>query len=621
MATASHPANLLLPLSLAVGLVLGAGGCESPPPERSTRPVAPVITRDVPRVLRGTVGSECTPLEANPLLVSAYGVVVGLRGTGSSDIPIPIRAELEREAALHGFGQTSSGLGVTPTQLLNDPNTAAVVVQGVVPPGAPAGYRFDLVVGTVMGSSTSSLESGRLFTMELRPGAPTVGRAQRRAVAKGGGELFLNPFVEPGSRGSTGFTQTTGRVLNGGVVLESRPLRLLLDNPSHARTRAIVDAVNRKFPRRYGKEETARGLDGETIQLSVPREYHENPAEFLQLVLHTRIDQRFPEEYARRYVESLIAQPELAVRISWCLQALGRTSLPALQGLYDFPEVRPRLVALRAGAKLGDPRVAPYLLELAQTGPQFLRDDAITLLGDLPGPDPQVNRALQALVDDEELAVRLAAYEALARRGDWSIDTEPVEGKFRVDFIEAEKPLLYASLQDTPRLVVFGKVELRRPTLISTWSDRLIVSAATSDDPLRVYYRPMGERSNPATFEAEPDVGEFIRILGHKTTIEQPSPGLDLSYSETIGALYQIWLGGGLNAPFVAEQDRLTSELLAASDVYIPPARADSPRDALAEPVEGGEAVSAEEATQTAPVERPGYVVPLRPKTEDPDKQ
>ncbi|MFG0252741.1 MAG: flagellar basal body P-ring protein FlgI [Phycisphaerales bacterium JB038] len=618
MATAPRTTPLLTPLCLAVSLALGVAGCEPPPPTPSTRSVAPVITRDIPRVLRGTIGSECSPLAANPLLVSAYGVVVGLRGTGSSDIPIPIRAELEREAALHGFGQVSSGLRVTPTQLLNDPNTAAVVVQGVVPPGAPAGHRFDLVVGAVNGTSTTSLEGGRLFTMELRPGAPTVGRAQRRAIAKGGGELFLNPFVEPGGREGTGYIQTTGRILNGGVVLESRPLQLVLDNPSHARVRAIVDAINRKFPRRYGQEETARGLDGESVELSVPREYHDNPAEFLQLVLHTRIDQRFPEEYARRYVESLIAQPELAVRISWCLQALGRTSLPALQDLYDFPEVRPRLVALRAGAQLEDPRVAPHLIDLAATGPQFLRDEAIALLGDLPGPDPNITQALQQLVDDDELAVRLAAYEALAKRRDWSIATETVGEKFRVDFIEAEKPLLYASLQETPRLVVFGDVEIKPSTLISTWSGRLILSAATPEEPVRIYYRPLGERSNPATFEAEPEVSGLIRMLGHKTTVEQPEPGFDLSYSETIGALYEIWRGGGLNAPFVAEQDRLTSELLAASDVYLPPARADSPRDTAPEPT-AAEATA--EASETEPVEPRGYVVPLQPRTDDPDKQ
>jgi hypothetical protein len=352
----------------------------------------------------------------------------------------------------------------------------------------------------------------------------------------------------------------------------------------------------------------------------VPTDYYDNPAEFLQLVLHTRIDQRFPEEFARRYVESLIDQPELAVRISWCLQALGRTALPALQDLYDFPEVRPRLVALRAGAKLGDPRVAPHLIDVAEDGPEFLRDEAIGLLGDLPGVDPQVNQALYRLVDDDLLAVRLAAYEALARRGDWNIATDKVGNKFRVDYVRARKPLLYASLQNTPRLVVFGDVELERPSVVSTWSDRLILTAPTPDDPIRVYYRPLGEGSNPATFETEPDIGEFVHALGHKTTIEQPAPGLDLSYSQTIGALYRIWQEGALNAPFVAEQDRLTSEIVAASDTYVPPARPDSPRDPIAEQAEEAEPAELQ-AEQPDQPRKPIYVVPLPQKQQEEEEK
>ena len=601
-------------LCLAVLMLFGIEGCKPKKPIRNPRSSAPAVVRDVPPILRGTIGAEASIVDPSRLIVSSYGIVVGLSGTGSSDIPIPIRSELEREAALHGFGQASSGLKVTPTELLNDLNTAAVIVEGVIPPGAPAGYRFDLAVTIIPGTSTTSLEGGRLFSTDLRPGLPSVGRAQSHAIAKGGGPIFLNPFAEPGKLEAEGALQTTGRILNGGVVTESRPLELRVDNPSHARVRVIVDAINRNFPRQYGMEDTARGLNDERIRLNVPSQYREDPESFIQLILHTRIDQRFPGEFARKYVQALESQPELSNKITWCLQALGTKSLPVLKELYDYSEVKPRLAALRAGAMLGDPLVIPRLVELAEKGAPFLRPDAIRLLAYIPGPNPRIHKSLYKFIDDDDLSVRIAAYETLVARDDWNIKTVIVDGKMRIDYVPSAKPLVYASLQKKPRLVVFGDVKLKTPILISAWSDRLLINA-DGKGPIRLYYRPLRPGETPIVMNVDQDAVGFIQQLGHKTTIEEPEPGLNLSYSETIGALYAIAQQGGLNAPFEAEQDRLTNELLAATQLYSPPPRADSPRDEIPE--------TPREEKSAAPTDTKikddgprSLVVPLIPKKE-----
>ena len=83
--SSGNGSNLVVRIGVAI---LGAGaslaftmpGCESPPPE--AREVQPAIVRDVPAIFRGTIGAEATLNGIEPVLVSGYGLVVGLNGTG-----------------------------------------------------------------------------------------------------------------------------------------------------------------------------------------------------------------------------------------------------------------------------------------------------------------------------------------------------------------------------------------------------------------------------------------------------------------------------------------------------------------------------------------------------------
>ena len=57
-------------------------------------------------------------------------------------------------------------------------------------------------------------------------------------------------------------------------------------------------------------------------------------------------------------------------------------------------------------------------------------------------------------------------------------------------------------------------------------------------------------------------MSDFLQFLGHTTTVEKPAPGLGLSYSETVGALHQIWRQKYIQADFKAEQDRILAAIL-----------------------------------------------------------
>jgi len=153
---------------------------------------------DAPDALRGTLLTQVTFNGVEPSLVGGIGFVVGLAGTGGEPLDERVAATLERQMGLMGVGETGAWEGtplegVSPRQLLSDPNTAAVVVTAAIPPGAPEGREFDVFVRAL---NASSLEGGRLWTTELRIGPPrTFGETTRRLIGEAKGDIFINPFA------------------------------------------------------------------------------------------------------------------------------------------------------------------------------------------------------------------------------------------------------------------------------------------------------------------------------------------------------------------------------------------------------------------------------------------
>jgi hypothetical protein len=55
---------------------------------------------------------------------------------------------------------------------------------------------------------------------------------------------------------------------------------------------------------------------------------------------------------------------------------------------------------------------------------------------------------------------------------------------------------------------------------------------------------------------------EFVAFLGRKPTAQRPEVGLNLSYSETISLLHQLWRERYISCDFRAEQDRVLNDIL-----------------------------------------------------------
>ncbi|MCA9311695.1 MAG: flagellar basal body P-ring protein FlgI [Phycisphaerales bacterium] len=610
--------------AVLVGTLLVTSACSSGPRPRPVQPTMAEV-RDVPSVLRNIVRTETTMRGVKPTLVSGYGFVVDLNGTGSSDVSAPVRAIIEEKLIRAGVGTELGGAfrDITPAQLIESRDTAIVLVQAVVAPGAPAGSRFDVDVQAIPGTSTTSLQGGRLYTTQLFPGLAQPLSPDVPAIAEARGDIFINPFVDPAAESQSGQQRRRGRILHGGVVTDPAPIALFLDNPSHSRSRAIVEAINARFPRMAGRLPTASGIDEEVIQINIPPSYSEDPREFVELLSHTRIDQGANHRWAARYVEALKETPELATTLTWCLQALGDISIPYVRKLYDYGEMVPRLAALQAGARLGDPTTRPYLEEIATLGPSALRHQAIGLLGELP-PNPSINVFLRTLLDAEDSSDRIAAYEALDARHDPWVSARVVDDKFLLIHVPSKRPFIYVTQQREPRVVLFGdEISVQRPVFVSAWDGRLLLNAESADArKVDVFYKDY-RTGRITTGQSDGNLVDMVQFFAHESTPEDPRPGLNLSYSEVVGALYaisrqQVVRSGDALAVFIPEQDRLAKELLSgAFEEYA----LERPETAGGEWTEEMllEARPEEDETETRPEgERPNYVVPLRPATPPP---
>ena len=551
----------LLAALVAVGCLVA--GCLGPRRGAETaRSAEDLVIRDIDPIFRGLIGTEATVRGASLRLLTGIGLVVGLQGTGSGDVPSGVRFQLEERMIRLGVGRADGGAlsEISPAQLIDSPDTAVVLVQAVIRPSLPEGSRFDVRVSAWPGSATTSLEGGRLYTTELR--AARRGSDQRDVprIADARGEIFINPFTEDDSL----TPPTAGRVLSGGRIVNRTPLQLLLDNPSHARAREIVQAINSRFPSAGGPR-TAQGRNDEVIELNVPPRFEDDIDSFLRLVRFTRVDRSSRLEWARRYAEAMVERPRFAEDLGWALRAIGPAAIPFVRPLYDHPDVAPRLAAIQTGAFLGDPTVRPAIESLVESGPVAFRVDAMGLLADLP-VDPRVNSFLREQLSSEDPALRVAAYEAMLELEDPLILKPSVSDDFAVHVVPSDVPTVYVTQQDEAKIVIFGQeMEVAPAAFTSVWDGDFLLTASSTGGRVEMLY-DQPDIGRLVRVETEPSVVRVVGALSRRPTYDSLELGFDMSYSRAVRVLAEMVDSEALRASFFPEEDRLRLALLRARD-------------------------------------------------------
>ena len=146
------------------------------------------------------------------------------------------------------------------------------------------------------------------------------------------------------------------------------------------------------------------------------------------------------------------------------------------------------------------------------------------------GIDPRIDDALRELANDEDTETRLDAYEAMVKRNDPAIHRVIVDGKFVVDVVASDYPLIFITQLGMPRITLFGRnLAVNVPTTVTAWSKQFMIKGDVGDEHIEVYYRPPDALQGSA-FRVSPQLIELVEFLGHTTEPENPRPGLGLSY-------------------------------------------------------------------------------------------
>jgi len=580
--------------------LLAAAGCTSDgmslfskkrelPPEPPPRPAQPSDA-----VSGDTIGAITLLGNASPLVLRGFGVVIGLGENGGSDCPTTIRRyiieQLERDFAPRDTNNARAPISAS--ELVDSSDTAVVEVFGAAAPGAPKGAAFDLQVRAI-GNQTKSLEGGVLLPCELKAYDPTAGGRDvvgGRALARAGGRIFTNPLAARRNPDDL----RVGLVLGGGATLAAREFRLLLRDPSYAAARQIERVINERFGQR---PPIAAAESQGYVKVLTPIDYAEEPGHFMDLVTHL-LRQNAPAYFDQKLLEfqSMVRDdPRTMAQLSLIWEAIGRVALQSIQPLYEHPAETVRYHAARAGLRLGDASAIATISALASSPGSPLATAATIELG--ASPLAQVAIYLSPLLDSESDTVRIAAYEALIRRGHPAIRTarfadplDPRTPRLTLDVVKSNRPgVVYVHTTGAPRIAVFGEeFPVPTPIFFSHPNEWIMINAVEERSNLTLLSRTRTRNmlSDPVVVPAR--LEELIRGMAALPIKNESGsyPGLGLHYSLVVEVLDSLSREGMLAARVVYDQPT-TMDLLAPPTAPTRP-EADEFETAAPDPREAG---------------------------------
>ncbi|HUS91954.1 MAG TPA: flagellar basal body P-ring protein FlgI [Phycisphaerae bacterium] len=554
-------------LLAAGGMGLLCAGCV--PEEWMGKTNAPAEERVVPPEVADTVGEYASLVGGGSLLLDGHGLVVGLGRNGSSEVPPQLKKYVVEYMLKQKVGSAlGAAPGVTPSQMIADLDTAVVRMIGVIPPGTPVGWPFDVQIVALGQTGTRSLDGGTLypFPLYVAQGVGTPPPSGARAWAEAEGSVFVSPFLDP-ARPADAAQLREGRLIGGGKVVEARPLRLILREPDYARCNVIQRRINQRFGQPW---QIANAKNASTIELKVPPTFRDDYEHFLQLVLHLPLQAETSrwEAQAREIAAEMVKAGANHDGLSLVWEAMGSQVVDVCRSLYSSRNPAAAFYSARAGIRLQDKMAGEVLTRFAQTSDSPHQVAAIEELGRNRWMARSVP-TLRQLVDDPSEGVRIAAYEALVKMGDTQLVTRVhVGGEFVMDLVTSRRSyVIYATQTLEKRIVLFGRdMAVRRQVFFNMPGDLVTlcdkqVSVDENDevvDPktlstldrmkLKQADRLMVFRTIPRTggisepFYIDFLVRTLVDTLGQLAQKDTRGKvkGLELTYGQVVSLLYRM---------------------------------------------------------------------------------
>ena len=492
-----------------------------------------------PAELGATIGSLVRVLAPEPIPVEGYGLVVGLKATGSSECPPQVRKYLEQYILTQLPANSRLDIG----KFIDGLDTAVVLVEGVIPAIASKNQYLDVRVTALPSTQTTSLDGGRLFTTELKE----VGSfgVKTRILADAEGPVFIDKISDPQ------INKKTGHVLAGGKVLDEYKVILLLKKSDFEMANRIRNLINGHFGL-----DTGKAVMSNRIELIVPAKYKEQKQRFISIVtaMYLTHEAKVNSERIRTFVKRLSGSED-KYSSEVALEAIGNECLGELSVLLDSSEELVRLHAARCMLNLGGDAGLAVLRQIALDKGSAYRAEALESITAAARRDDAVSLSRKLLRDDD-FQIRLAAYEQLRKLDDVAIAQEFVGRSFYLERVaQTEWKIIFISRSGQPRIVLFGvPIYCDRSIYVQSENGDIVIDAPPGQEYVNIIRKHPKRPSVVAQLKSSFEIGDIIRALCDEPPKENEKVrgGLGVSYTDAAVLLKQMCDKGAVRAEFRA---------------------------------------------------------------------
>lgn len=531
------------PLLLAALVGATALGCSKKVPQDPYRAEQQKVLMNKGRLVQDLA----RPANVNAAKIEGVALVRGLLGTGADEPPSTyqqlVLQDLQRDVEQKA----------TAKRQIASLNTAIVLLETVVPPGARVGDRLDVEVKLQPKSEASSIQSGYVENAALYQymAADVIRRGYKLGVANG--YVTLDPdLVENGSP----IAYKQGKIIGGAVVKRPRPVWLELkeNERSAGVAQRVEDVINKRFsytkPGYVGKKKVAEAKSGATrINLEVPDEYRDNVVRYVNVVCAISFyetDDELNERIDKLAVQLL--NPETSEFASIQLEAIGSNNAKVVDAIKrglessdDAVRFNSAITSAYFNLRADRKQTARILAEFAATSAKY-RPAALATLGVCMKTSFDVDAELRKLLSDANSETRYGAFRALWTRNpsDYMIQGENMANQFGYHCLNTGGPsLVHITRSVRPEIVLFGsdqiflqgdfEIEANPRLTIRTDGDDVVVKRYESGDGIdeqrRVGYRV--DEAIRAMIEiggTYPDVVSFLTQAKKKNLLRTTTP-------------------------------------------------------------------------------------------------
>jgi len=485
-----------------------------------------------------TIRSLAEVFSFGAIPVEGYGLVGGLRETGSAECPPQIRAYL-KQYILRQLPERK----IDVERFINSRNTAVVLVQGITPTTASKNQYFDVRVAALPGTQTTSLEGGRLYGADLKA-AGGFGIAIK-VLANAKGSVFIDTISTAGTDKKFGY------ILGGGTVLDEYRASLALRRPNYR----IASLIRNRLNERFG-DGTARAVSPSQIELKVPAKYKEQKQRFISIVKATYLAEtpEVTKERISEFVRKLaVSEEKYASEVA--LETIGKECLGKLAILLNSSNEQVRLRAARCMLNLGSDRGLDILRQIAADKDSSYRIEALEAITAAASRNDAACIS-RGLLRDDDFDIRLAAYEQLRRLDDISITQRLVAHNFYLEQItQTEQAAIFVSRSGQPRIVLFGvPIYCSDNVFVQSADGNITINAPAGQKYVSIIRKHPKRPNIVVQLKSSFELSDIIRTL-----CEEPLKktgrgrlGLGVSYADMIALLKQMCDRGAVQAEFRA---------------------------------------------------------------------